>query len=57
VALAVCPLRLTYWSNVRRPLGKGKLVTKQVWLVQVQILGMNWEPWLLLTDWPVEDEQ
>jgi hypothetical protein len=55
--LAACPLRLTYWSNVRRPGGKGKLVTKRVWLVQVQILGTHWEPWLLLTDWPVEDEQ
>ncbi len=55
--LAACPLRLTYWSNVRRPGGKGKLVIKRVWLVQVQILGTNWEPWLLLTDWPVEDEQ
>ncbi|MFL5590356.1 MAG: hypothetical protein ACJ8DI_22265 [Ktedonobacteraceae bacterium] len=41
--LAACPLRLTYWSNVRRPGGKGKLVSKRVWL--------------LLTDWPVEDEQ
>ena len=39
VDLAVCPLRLTYWSNVRRPGGKGKLVTKPVWLVQVQVLG------------------
>ena len=57
VDLSACPLRLTYGSNVRRPGGKGKLVTKRVWLVQVQILGTNWEPWLLLTDWPVEDEQ
>ncbi len=52
VDLSTCPLRLSYWSNVRRPGGKGKLVTKPVWLVQVQVLGTNWEPWLLLTDWP-----
>jgi hypothetical protein len=57
VDLSACPLRLSYWSNVRRPGGKGKLVTKTVWLVQVVVLGTSWEPWLLLTDWPVEDEQ
>ena len=57
VELSACPLRLSYWSHVRRPGGKGKLVSKPVWLVQVQVLGTNWEPWLLLTDWPVEDEQ
>ncbi len=56
VELSACPLRLSYWSNVRRPGGKGQLVSKAVWLVQVVVLGTNWEPWLLLTDWPVEDE-
>jgi hypothetical protein len=39
VDLSACPLRLTYWSNVPRPGGKGKLVTKSVWLVQVVVLG------------------
>jgi len=57
VELSACPLRLSYWSNVRRKGGKGKLLTKAVWLVQVVVPGTNWEPWLLLTDWPVEDEQ
>ena len=57
VDLSACPLRLTYWSNVRRPGAKGQQICKCVWLVQVQVLGTNWEPWLLLTDWPVEDEQ
>ncbi len=57
VELAACPLRLTYESNVGRPGGKGPHVTKPVWLVQVQVLGTNWEPWLLITDWPVEDEE
>ncbi len=32
-------------------------MTKAVWLVQVVVLGTNWQPWLLLTDWPVENEQ
>ena len=54
VELAACPLRLTYWSNVRRK-GQGQLVTREVWLVQVQVLGTDWDPWLLLTDWPVTD--
>jgi hypothetical protein len=57
VDLSACPLRLSYWSNVRRKGGKGKQVTTYVWLVQVVVLGTTWEPWLLLTDWPVEDEQ
>ena len=57
VDLSACPLRLSYWRNVRRPGGKGQLVTKRVWLVQVVVRGTHWEPWLLLTDWPVENEQ
>jgi hypothetical protein len=56
VELAACPLRVTYWTNVRRK-GPGKLVTREVWLVQVRVLGTDWEPWLLLTDWPVTDAQ
>ena len=54
VDLAACPLRLSYWTNVRRK-GQGKLITRDVWLVQVRVLGVDWEPWLLLTDWPVTD--
>jgi hypothetical protein len=54
VELAACPLRISYWTNVRRR-GQGKLVTREVWLVQVRVLGVDWEPWLLLTDWPVTD--
>src|SRR2546428_7702111 len=56
VDLAACPLRVSYWTNVRRQ-GQGKLVTREVWLVQVRVLGVDWEPWLLLTDWPVTDAQ
>jgi hypothetical protein len=54
VELAACPLRLAYWTNVRRK-GPGKLVTQEVWLVEVRVLGSDWDPWLLLTDWPVTD--
>lgn len=57
VEVAACPVRVSYWSNVRRPGGKGQLVSKVVWLVQVRVVGVDWEPWLLLTDWPVVDAQ
>src|SRR5438105_2813948 len=49
VDLAACPLRISYWSNVRS-IGPGQLVTREVWLVQVRVLGVDWDPWLLLTD-------
>ena len=55
VDLAARPLRVSYWTNVRRK-GQGKLVTREVWLVQVRVLGVDWEPLLLLTDWPVRDQ-
>ena len=54
VELAACPLRISYWTNVRRQ-GQGKLVTREVGLVQIRVLGVDWDPWLLLTDWPVTD--
>lgn len=30
---------------------------KKVWLVRVQVEGAVEDPWYLITDWPVEDEQ
>ncbi len=54
VKLSACPLRLTYQTNVRRK-GQGKSLTRDVWLVEVRVLGTDWDPWLLLTDWPVQD--
>lgn len=56
VEIAACPVRLTYSTAVRRK-GEGEQVTKTLWLVQVSVLGTKQAPWLLLTDWPVEDEQ
>src|SRR5205823_6008557 len=43
VKLAACPLRLTYWTNVRRT-GPGQSVTCDVWLVEVRVLGVDWDP-------------
>jgi len=56
VEVSACPLRLTYQSNVRRT-GAGQTLTREVWLVQVRVLGVDWQPWLLLTNWPVTDAQ
>lgn len=56
VEVSACPLRLTYQSHVRRT-GAGQTLTREVWLVQVRVLGVDWQPWLLLTDWPVTDAQ
>jgi hypothetical protein len=51
-----CPLRLTYDTHVRRE-GQGEEVQKDIWLVEVEILRSTWKPWLLITDWPVEDAE
>jgi hypothetical protein len=56
VKLSSCPLRVTYQTNVRRT-GQGRQVTRDVWLVEVRVPGTDWEPWLLVTDWPVTDAQ
>jgi Transposase DDE domain len=56
VEIAACPVRLTYATAVRRQ-EPGQTVTKQLWLVEVKVLGSTQAPWWLLTDWPVEDAQ
>jgi len=54
VELQACPAQLTYGTQVRRE-GEGQEAKKPLWLVQVRILRSSLEPWLLITDWPVED--
>jgi hypothetical protein len=54
--IRACPVRLTYESNVRRE-GPGETLQKELWLVVVIVPRTNLKPWLLLTDWPVLDEQ
>ncbi len=56
VRVAACPMRVTYSTGVRRQ-QSAERVTRSVWLVEVQVLGSDQEPWLLLTDWPVTDEK
>jgi hypothetical protein len=45
---------LTYDTAVRRE-GEGEVVSKDLWLVEIKVLGSK--PWLLITDWPVEDAE
>lgn len=52
--ISTCPIRVTYDANVRRE-GPPHTLRKDVWLVQVRLLGTTMEPWLLITDWPVTD--
>jgi IS4 transposase len=54
--IRTCPLRLTYDSTVRRE-GKGEQIQKDLWLVRVNVLHSTLKPWLLITDWPVEDAE
>src|SRR5712692_7152022 len=56
VEVAACPVRVTYSTGVRRQ-GAGEQVAREVWLVEVHIVGTDQDPWLRLPDWPVTDEQ
>jgi hypothetical protein len=55
VRIAACPVRVTYPTDVRGRRTSPKR-TKETWLVVVRVDNVDREPWLLLTDWPVEDE-
>jgi len=46
--IRACPLRLTYEANVRRE-GAAEVLRKDLWLVEVRLLGTSLEPWLLIT--------
>lgn len=52
--VSACPLRVTYRVDQRTE-GGGEPKQKDVWLVQVYLEGLNWEPWWLITDIPVLD--
>ena len=56
VVIAACPIRVRYQVDVRSRKG-GPIRKKDVWLVVVRLENVDWEPWLLLTDWPVTDEE
>lgn len=52
--IRACPLRLTYDANVRRE-GDADRRQQALWLVEVQLIGVRMDSWLLLTDWPITD--
>jgi hypothetical protein len=52
--IQACPIQLTYESNVRRG-GCGETRRKDLWLVEVHLVGTQLKPWILITDWPVTD--
>lgn len=57
VEISACSFRLAYHSEVRRGGPEPDHIRhKDLWLVQVRILNCPWEPWWLMTDWPVETE-
>ena len=54
--IKACPVRLRYDSNVRRG-GAGEKLQQLLWLVEIEVRDSSMQPWLLVTDWPVTDEQ
>lgn len=57
VEISACSFQLAYHSEVRRPSqGRDQIRHKDLWLVQVRVLHCPWEPWWLITDWPVATE-
>jgi len=55
VEIRTCPLRLSYDGNVRRAGAKAPK-RQALWLVEVRLVKAQREPWLLVTDRPVENE-
>jgi hypothetical protein len=54
-SVAAAPVRVRYRQDARTP-RPGPARTKEAWLVVVRLENVDADPWLLLTDWPVEDE-
>jgi hypothetical protein len=54
--VSACPIRVHYQVDVRSR-KDGPIRHKPVWLVTVRLENVESAPWLLLTDWPVQDEQ
>jgi len=54
--IAACPIRVHYQVDVRRR-KDGPVRKKNVWLVMVTLENVGWEPWILVTDWPVVNKE
>ena len=53
VDLSVCPMEVRYETSGRQEAASGQYVRQRLWLVEVRLRDCDWEPWLLVTDWPV----
>ena len=53
--IRACPVQVRYQAGMRTA-AAGPVQTKRRWLVEVRLENVDTDPWLLLTDWPVEDE-
>lgn len=53
--IRACPIGIRYQTGKRTPT-VGPVQIKSVWLVEVRLENVATDPWLLLTDWPVNDE-
>ncbi len=54
--VSACPIRVHYQVDVRSR-KDGAVRKKDVWLVVVSLENVGCEPWILVTDWPVVDEE
>ncbi len=54
-AVSACPVRVRYRAEGRTA-HPGPERSKDAWLVVVRLENVDAAPWLLLTDWPVDDE-
>jgi hypothetical protein len=54
--ISACPFRVRHQVDIRTR-KDGEVRDKDVWLVKVQLDNTAQEPWLLITDWPVTDEE
>jgi hypothetical protein len=55
VVISASPIRVSYQVDVRSR-KDGQMRDKDAWLVKIKLEKVDWDPWLLITDWPVVDE-
>lgn len=55
VDIASQRMRLSYEAAGRTEIPTGNQIRRWVWVVVIQIRDCAWEPWVLVTDWAVQD--
>ena len=56
VRIAAGPVRVAYPLDVRGRRTSAR-EAREAWVVVLRVDNVDWEPWLLLTDWPVTDAE